>query len=55
VDFLSWMPQKIHDKWVALAVCRVKNRLIGDFWVAMREAQQTARGVWYGNHSAHGY
>jgi hypothetical protein len=24
-------------------VCRVKNRLLGDFWGFMREAQQTAR------------
>jgi hypothetical protein len=24
--------QKTFDKWAALAVCRVKNRLIGDFF-----------------------
>jgi hypothetical protein len=27
-----------HDLWAALAVCRVKNRLIGDFQELKREA-----------------
>jgi hypothetical protein len=31
VDFLRLMPQKIPDYWAAYGVCRVKNRLIGDF------------------------
>jgi hypothetical protein len=36
VDFLRLMPQKIPDYWAARTfgpngVCRVKNRLIGDF------------------------
>jgi hypothetical protein len=31
VDFLCLMPQKIPDNRAAFGVCRVKNRLIGDF------------------------
>jgi hypothetical protein len=31
VDFLRLKPQKIPDLWAAFGVCRVKNRLIGDF------------------------
>jgi hypothetical protein len=31
VDFLRLMPQKIPDCWAPFGVCRVKNRLIGDF------------------------
>jgi hypothetical protein len=32
---------KNHDLWAALGVCKVKNRLIGDFLMFLREAQQT--------------
>jgi hypothetical protein len=37
---------KNHDLWAAVnlwfhGVCKVKNRLIGDFFMFLREAQQT--------------
>jgi hypothetical protein len=49
VDFLRLMPQKIPDYWAAFGVCRVKNRLIGDFWGFTREAQQTpSQNPFYG-------
>jgi hypothetical protein len=47
VDFLRLMPQKIPIIGAAAnlrfdGVCRVKNRLQGDFLGVLREAQQTA-------------
>jgi hypothetical protein len=44
--FLRHFVPKNHDLWAAVnlwfnGVCKVKNRLIGDFLMFLREAQQT--------------
>jgi hypothetical protein len=43
VDFCATNNAKIPIIGVAFGVCRVKNRLIGDFWGFTREAQQIPR------------
>jgi hypothetical protein len=45
VDFCVINDAKIPIFGAALGVCRVKNRLIGDFGDFMREAQQTPRAA----------
>jgi hypothetical protein len=47
VDFCTIGNAKIPIIRPALAACRVKNHLTGDFWDFMREAQQTAKDMWH--------
>jgi hypothetical protein len=45
VDFCAANGPKIPIIGAPWVVCKVKNRLAGDFWDFMREAQQSARRI----------